>query len=141
LLPTYTTLLLAISCLAAGLVLLLNCGRDEQRFVIDCRDAALRLANTYRDGWQSKEIHYNHLNHGCYLSLDGSEAATTPDGKRLYNETQVVVDVNENRDVLSCAMARERGQATEEWLCSGPNGETITHERFLDLRKRYLERK
>jgi hypothetical protein len=107
----------------------------------DSRSEPLKLANTYQEGWQTKEIHYNHFDHGCYLSLEGTEAATNPDGKRLYSTTQTVMDVNENRDVLRCSSARERGQVTEEWLCSGPDGQSITHERFLDLRKHYLERK
>jgi hypothetical protein len=132
---------LAILCLAAELVLLLNCGRTEQRFVTDCRDAALRLANNYQECWTTKDIHYNHLDHGCYLSLESAEVDTMPNGTRLYSQTQQVMDVNENRNILSCASTRERGQLMEQWLCSGPDSQTISHERFVELRKRYLERK
>jgi hypothetical protein len=120
----------------------LNCRRDERRYVVDCRDAAARIANRYqeRDGWTTKEIHYNRLDHGCYLSLEGIEGGQIDSGKRAYCKSQIVTDVNENRAVLRCTANWESGEPEEKWVCDGPDGNSITRDRFLELRKRYLER-
>ena len=105
---------------------------------MDCRDAATRAMSKYGEDWQTKEIHFNRRESHCYLSLEGSEANTV-EGRRMYTDVQKVVDVDENRDILTCASTRERGTA-QEWLCTGPDGQSITHDRFIELRKVDLEK-
>ena len=115
-------------------LLLVSCGQDDQRHVTDCRDAAQR-SSQFKEQWKKREIHNNRRDHGCYLSVEGSETY----GADHLVRAEAVVDVNENRDVLGCSFAQKEGDPLN-WLCLDREGDRITHERFLELRNQYLER-
>jgi hypothetical protein len=124
--------LLPVCLSVAGL--LVGCGQDEQRYVTDCRDAASR-STEFKKHWDKREIHYNRRDHGCYLSVEGSDSYG---GDHLVR-AEIVVDINENRNILHCSFAQKSGDPLD-WLCLDREGESITRERFLQLRKQYLER-
>jgi hypothetical protein len=116
-----------------GAWLFVNCGQSEQHYATDCRDAAQR-SSRYKEQWDKHEIHYNRRDHGCYLSLEGSEFS--PSGK-MRAVAELVVDVNENREILNCSCAQAEGTPLI-WFCLD-RGDRIERERFLEVRKQYLE--
>lgn len=125
-----------------GLLLLLivplftGCSSDERRYVIDCREASIKQASQF-PGWQIGASHYDSKERRCFLSIEGTEAESDPKGVRLYTETLLLRDVDENRNFLSCTAAWRKGE-DQSWLCNGPHFESISHDRFLELRERYL---
>jgi uncharacterized protein YuzE len=51
-------------------------------------------------------------------------------------ETEIVIDINENRNVLSC----QHDRSDLPWLCLDQHKSVITRQEFLDYRKKLLER-
>jgi len=123
------------ACIIA--VLFSGCADSHRRDVTDCRDAALRAGAKYKkeDGWNSKEIHFNQKATKCYLSLEGIEGLS--DAGPNFSQMSVVVDVDENREAISCVMQAQGKKET--WTCSGPNGKEINAGEFMALRDQYME--
>jgi hypothetical protein len=112
-------------------VLLCGCTDSQRHNVTDCRDAALRAGEKYKkeDGWNSKEIHFNRKVSKCYLSLEGIEGLS--DDSPNFSQSSVVVDVDENREAISCVMPHIKGQK-DTYVCSGPDGKKITSVQISD---------
>jgi hypothetical protein len=116
--------------------------------IIDCRKTGLEVLKDYppvkgRDGftWSTRDIHYNRQNQHCYVSLHGAQYYLNHEtGALVVLTEEKVIDVDENRDVLSCLRSEENHKKTE-WLCNVDHSpKRITHERFEELQRQYLER-
>jgi hypothetical protein len=116
--------------------------RMEEDRIIDCREIGLRAAKDYleEDGWLIKDIHYNHRDHHCYLSL-----SAIPDlkGKNLglAVPTDVLRDLDENRNLAVCHKGTTDGKTTYASCMDGDQYKLISRERYEELRREYLERR
>lgn len=128
-----------IRALAIVLVLSFSaCSKHDRQSVIDCRDAAMRVAAKYGEEWE-REAHFNQREQRCYLSLEGREASTLNDGTRMYSHSEILMDVDNNLEIAGCAATWERG-TPETPLCTEAPSNSITRDHFLEIRNRFLER-
>jgi plasmid replication initiation protein len=69
------------------------------------------------------------------LNLEALQAS-----KEEVLQTEAVVNIDENRNVLSCVPAYNVRDVSRNWICNGPKAESITHDQFTTMKNEYLER-